>query len=118
MASSVIAWITSAIDTPTAKPAPVFFLIISAPEVFARWKTSAPSFGVNPGYFSSGRPATLALLHTGTMLSPCSPRIMACTCVAGHFRFIASRLRKRSVSSSVPRPITRPLGRGSSFSAR
>ena len=117
-ADATVLVVSNPVDILTAKPAPVFFLIISAPEVLARWKISSPTLGEKPGYFSSGSPATLALLQTGTMLSPCSPRISACSCVAGAASRSASRLRNRSVSSSVPRPITRPAGSPSSCSAR
>ena len=40
------------------------------------------------------------------MLSPCSPRIVAVTCVGGSFSASAIRLRNRAESSCVPRPIT------------
>src|SRR4029077_5695192 len=53
-------WMTSAIDTPTANPAPPFFLITSAPLPRVRFSTSATSTGVTPGYLSSGRPPLCA----------------------------------------------------------
>ena len=48
-----------------------------------RVKSSLAAWFVQPGYLSSGRPATVALDQIGTMLSPCSPRIRAETCVGG-----------------------------------
>ena len=64
---------TSAIDAPTAKPAPPFLAITSAPEPRVFFSTSAMSPGVTPGYFSNGSPAICAFDQIGTMLSPCSP---------------------------------------------
>ena len=52
------------------------------------------------------QPPACAADQIGTMLSPCSPRIMAVTWVAGSFRASAIRLRNRAVSSCVPRPMT------------
>ncbi len=42
----------------------------------------------------------VALDQIGTMLSPCSPRMRALTCVAGTCRRLARLLRKRVVSST------------------
>ena len=73
---------TSWIESPTAKPAPPFFLMTSAPEPLVRVKSSLATLGFQPGNLSSGKPAAVALDKIGTMLSPCSPRITALTCVA------------------------------------
>ena len=44
-----------------------------------------------PGYFSSGRPPIVALDQIGTMLSPCSPRIRAETCVGGALELLGDQ---------------------------
>src|SRR5579875_3392742 len=80
---------TSRIDNPTAKPEPPLSLISCAPAVFVSSNTSRCTAGVKVGHCSSGRPATVALDQIGTMLSPCSPRIIACTCDAGTCRLLA-----------------------------
>ena len=66
---------------------------------------------------AASRPAW-AVDQIGTMLSPCSPRIRAETCVGGSSSVSAIRLRNRAVSSWVPRPITWPGGRSSCVTAR
>ena len=71
-----------------------------------------------PGNRSSGKPATLALDQIGTMLSPCSPRMSAETCRGGAFNFAAIRLRKRSVSNCVPRPMICDVGKSSRLAAK
>ena len=83
-----------------------------------RLKRSSPRLAVQPGYLSSGRPAAWAVDQRGTMLSPCSPRMVAVTWVAGRFRASAIRERKRLVSSRVPRPMTWLAGRPSCEAAR
>ena len=45
-------------ERPTAKPAPPFFLITSAPEPLVRVKISLAAFGIQTGNFSSGKPPT------------------------------------------------------------
>src|SRR5580704_61752 len=52
------------------------------------------------------------------MLSPCSPSIMAETCVGGTFKWLARMPRSRVVSSIVPSPKIRCGPCGSSFTAR
>ena len=71
-----------------------------------------------PGNRSSGSPAAWAVDQIGTMLSPCSPRIKAVTCVGGRSIPSAIRLRNRAVSSTVPSPMTWLDGRSSCRAAR
>ena len=71
-----------------------------------RVRIASATLEFQPGNFSSGKPAAWAADQIGTMLSPCSPRIRAVTCVGGSSSFSAIRLRNRAVSSWVPRPIT------------
>jgi hypothetical protein len=77
--SSAIEWMTSAIANPTANPAPPLSLITSAPLPLVLAKRASAVPEVQPGNFSSGRPAACAADQIGTMLSPCSPRIVAVT---------------------------------------
>ena len=101
-----MAWTTSRIDRPTAKPAPPLSLITSAPLPRVRVRIASATVEFQPGNCSSGNPAAWAVDQIGTMLSPCSPRISAVTCVGGSSSSSAIRLRNRAVSSCVPRPIT------------
>ena len=86
------------------------------PRVLANRASAVPE--VQPGNFSRGRPAACAADQIGTMLSPCSPRIVAVTWVGGSLSDSAIRLRNRAESSSVPSPITWVEGRPSWIVAR
>ena len=60
-----------------------------------------PSSMPKGGSFSSGSPAACAADQIGTMLSPCSPRIVAVTCVGGSFNSAAIRPRNRAELAAV-----------------
>ena len=104
---------TSLMVTPTAQPAPPLREMTSAPLFCVRSKIFDWNEGVTPGNLSSGKPSTVADDQTGSMLSPCSPRIMARTWVAGSFSSAAMSEQKRELSSMVPRPMTCCQGRPS-----
>ena len=102
---------------PTAKPAPPFFLITSAPDPLVRANSSAARCGVQPGYFSRGKPAAVALDQIGTMLSPCSPRISAETCVGGAANCVGDQaaetdgIELRPQADDLRRRQVEPIGR-------
>ena len=89
---------------PTAQPAPPFRLMTSAPLPLVRSKTAFWKPGVHSGRPVSGRPFTVALDQTGSIESPCSPRMSAFTCVGASLSSSAMNELKREVSSIVPRP--------------
>ena len=73
---------TSLIETPTARPAPPFSRMTSAPDFRVYSNTSFTDSAVTPGYEPSGTPPIVAEERMGTIESPCSPKINAFTSVA------------------------------------
>lgn len=72
-------------------------------------RVSSGSAGV--GHSRMGVGPMRAELHAGNSVSPCSPRMAACTDDAWTCARDASSHRRRDVSRRVPEPITRPAGR-------
>ena len=117
--SSAIASITSWIARPTAKPAPPFFLITSAPEPLVRVNSSLgqmrrssreifPAAGRRSCRTRPDRHHAVAMLAQDQGLDLRGRR----------GELLGNQARKRIVSSCVPRPITCAGGRSSRSAAR
>ncbi len=117
--SSAIASITSRIARPTAKPAPPFFLMTSAPEPLVRVNSSLARCGVPAGKLlqrqAADRGARPDRHHAVAVLAEDQRLDLR---RRGARAAAAIRLRKRIVSSCVPRPITCAGGSSSRSAAR
>jgi len=65
----------------------------------------------------SGLPSTEHADGTGTIVSPCEPRVRVCTLATGTANRVATKCEKRAVSSMPACPITRDRGNPETFAA-
>ena len=89
----------------------------SAPDPLVLAKIFSAIVVFQPGYLSKGNEPTVALDHIGTMLSPCSPKIIPRVCVGAVPSCSAINEQNRIVSNCVPSPNTCVAGSPSFLAA-